>query len=32
METKGLKILHNIKIRWIIMAAPSKVVLEELIL
>jgi hypothetical protein len=30
METKGFKILHNIKTRWINMATPSKVVLEEL--
>jgi hypothetical protein len=28
METKGLKILHNIKTRWINMAVSSKVVLE----
>ncbi len=30
METKGLKILHNIKTIWINMVVPSKVVLEEL--
>jgi hypothetical protein len=29
METKGLKILCNIKTKWISMVAPSKVVLEE---
>jgi hypothetical protein len=29
MEIKGLKILRNIKTKWINMVAPSKVVLEE---
>lgn len=29
MKIKGLKILHNIKTKWISMVAPSKVVLEE---
>lgn len=29
METKGLNILWNIKIRWINIVIPSKVVLEE---
>jgi hypothetical protein len=29
LETKGRKILHNVKIRWISMLAPAKHVLQE---